>query len=182
MSCCDTHHAGQGQGEATAIDPVCGMSVTIEGATHIAEHDGATHYFCSARCKDKFVVDPEHYLSGAHLKQVEDVPEGTTYTCPVHPEIRQVGPGSCPICGMALEPETVSLEDGPDPELVDMTRRFWISALFTLPLFVYAMSDMVPGISFDRLIEPARSEEHTSELQSRRNLVCRLLLEKKKKK
>src|SRR3546814_296454 len=76
----------------------------------------------------------------------------------MHPEIRQVGPGSCPICGMALEPETVSLEDGPDPELVDITRRFWISALFTLPLFVYAMSDMVPGISFDRLIEPARAQ------------------------
>ena len=158
MSCCDTHHANHAQGEATAIDPVCGMSVTIEGATHVAEHDGATHYFCSARCKDKFVSDPEHYLSGAHLKQVEDVPEGTIYTCPMHPEIRQVGPGSCPICGMALEPETVSLEDGPDPELVDMTRRFWVSALFTLPLFAYAMSDMVPGISFDRLIEPARAQ------------------------
>ena len=158
MSCCDTHQAGHAQGEATAIDPVCGMSVAIEGATHIAEHDGATHHFCSARCKDKFVSDPEHYLSGAHLEQVEDVPEGTIYTCPMHPEIRQVGPGSCPICGMALEPETVSLEDGPDPELVDMTRRFWVSALFTLPLFVYAMSDMVPGISFDRLIEPARAQ------------------------
>lgn len=158
MSCCDTHHAIRAQGEATAIDPVCGMSVMIEGATHIAKHDGATHYFCSARCKDKFVSDPEHYLSGAHLKQVEDVPEGTIYTCPMHPEIRQVGPGSCPICGMALEPETVSLDDGPDPELVDMTRRFWVSALFTLPLFAYAMSDMVPGISFDRLIEPARAQ------------------------
>lgn len=158
MSCCDTHHANHAQGEATAVDPVCGMSVTIEGATRVAEHDGANHYFCSARCKDKFVADPEHYLSGAHLKQVEDVPEGTIYTCPMHPEIRQVGPGSCPICGMALEPETVSLEDGPDPELVDMTRRFWVSALFTLPLFVYAMSDMVPWISFDRLIEPARAQ------------------------
>ena len=124
MSCCDTHHTEDARGEGSAIDPVCGMSVTIEGAIHVAEQDGATHYFCSARCKDKFVADPEHYLSGAHLNQVEDVPEGTIYTCPMHPEIRQVGPGSCPICGMALEPETVSLEDGPDPELVDMTRRF----------------------------------------------------------
>lgn len=158
MSCCDTHHTEDARGEGSAIDPVCGMSVTIEGATHVAEQDGATHYFCSARCKDKFVSDPEHYLSGAHLKQVEDVPQGTIYTCPMHPEIRQVGPGSCPICGMALEPETVSLEDGPDPELVDMTRRFWVSTLFTLPLFVYAMSDMVPGISFDRLIEPASAQ------------------------
>src|SRR3546814_2316217 len=116
MSCCDTHHANHAQGEATAIDPVCGMSVTIEGAMHTAGHDGATHYFCSARCKDKFVADPEHYLSGAHLDQVDDVPEGTIYTCPMHPEIRQVGPGSCPICGMALEPETVSLEDGRSEE------------------------------------------------------------------
>jgi|TARA_R100000501_G_scaffold18455_1_gene39055 Cu+-exporting ATPase len=158
MSCCDKHHTHDVKGEGSAIDPVCGMRVTIEGAAHTAEHAGATHYFCSARCKDKFVGDPYHYLSGAHLKQVENVPEGTIYTCPMHPEIRQVGPGSCPICGMALEPETVSLEDGPDPELVDMTRRFWVSALFTLPLFIYAMSDMVPGISFDRLIEPARAQ------------------------
>ena len=141
--------------EGTAIDPVCGMSVAIDGAQHIATHEGATHYFCSPRCHDKFVTDPELYLSGAHLDAVEDVPEGTIYTCPMHPEIRQPGPGSCPICGMALEPETVSLGDGPDPELVDMRRRFWWSALLTLPLFVYAMSDMAPGLSFDRLIEPA---------------------------
>jgi Cu+-exporting ATPase len=141
--------------EGTAIDPVCGMSVAIDGAQHIATHEGATHYFCSPRCHDKFVTDPELYLSGAHLDAVEDVPEGTIYTCPMHPEIRQPGPGSCPICGMALEPETVSLDDGPDPELVDMRRRFGWSALLTLPLFVYAMSDMAPGLSFDRLIEPA---------------------------
>lgn len=141
--------------EGTAIDPVCGMSVAIDGAAHSATHEGATHYFCSPRCHDKFVADPELYLSGAHLDAVEDVPEGTIYTCPMHPEIRQPGPGSCPICGMALEPETVSLDDGPDPELVDMRRRFWWSALLTLPLFVYAMSDMAPGLSFDRLIEPA---------------------------
>ncbi|MFW2448488.1 MAG: heavy metal translocating P-type ATPase [Qipengyuania pacifica] len=144
--------------EGTAIDPVCGMSVAIDGAQHIATHEGATHYFCSPRCHDKFVTDPELYLSGAHLDAVEDVPEGTIYTCPMHPEIRQPGPGSCPICGMALEPETVSLGDGPDPELVDMLRRFWWSALLTLPLFVYAMSDMAPGLSFDRLIEPARAQ------------------------
>lgn len=142
----------------TAIDPVCGMTVKIEGAEHVAELDGAQHFFCSSRCHDKFLADPEMYLSGAHLDAVEDVPEGTIYTCPMHPEIRQPGPGSCPICGMALERETVSLSEGPDPELIDMRRRFWVSALFTLPLFVYAMSDMVPWISFDRLIEPARAQ------------------------
>jgi P-type Cu+ transporter len=142
----------------TAIDPVCGMTVKIEGAEHVAELDGAQHFFCSSRCHDKFLTDPEMYLSGAHLDAVEDVPDGTIYTCPMHPEIRQPGPGSCPICGMALEPETVSLNEGPDPELIDMRRRFWVSALFTLPLFAYAMSDMAPWISFDRLIEPARAQ------------------------
>jgi Cu+-exporting ATPase len=144
--------------EGTAIDPVCGMMVVIEGAQHLTKWEGACHYFCSARCHDKFVSDPEFYLSGAHLDVVEGVLEGAIYTCPMHPEIRRPGPGSCPICGMALEPETVSLDEGPDPELVDMRRRFWGSVLFTLPLFAYAMSDMVPWISFDRLIEPARAQ------------------------
>jgi len=144
--------------EGTAIDPVCGMSVAIDGAKHIAPYEGAEHYFCSSRCHDKFLADPELYLSGAHLNAVEEVPEGTIYTCPMHPEIRQPGPGSCPICGMALEPEMVSLDDGPDPELIDMRRRFWWSALLTLPLFVYAMGDMVPWISFGQLIESAYAQ------------------------
>jgi P-type Cu+ transporter len=139
----------------TAIDPVCGMAVKIEGAEYVAEHHGAQHYFCSSRCHDKFLIDPELYLSGAHLDAVEEVPPGTIYICPMHPEIRQPGPGSCPICGMPLEPETVSLDEGPDPELVDMRRRFWWSTLFTVPLVAYAMGDLVPRISFDRLIEPA---------------------------
>ncbi|TXC68827.1 heavy metal translocating P-type ATPase [Sphingorhabdus soli] len=146
-SCCSTSHAAKPapSAEGKAIDPVCGMTVSIDGARFVADHDGATHYFCSQGCHDKFVGDPEFYLSGAHLDAVEDMPEGTIYTCPMHPEIRQVGPGSCPICGMALEPETVSLSDGPDPEYIDMRRRFWISAGLTLPLFVYAMGDLIPG-------------------------------------
>ena len=73
--------------EGTAIDPVCGMSVAIDGAKHIAPYEGAEHYFCSSRCHDKFLADPELYLSGAHLNAVEEVPEGTIYTCPMHPEI-----------------------------------------------------------------------------------------------
>ncbi len=137
-----------------AIDPVCGMSVTVEGAKHVAEHNGTSHFFCSGHCKTKFMADPEMYLTGAHLDATEDVPEGTVYTCPMHPEIRQDGPGSCPICGMALEPETVSLDEGPDPELIDMRRRFWWSALFTIPLFAYAMSDMV-SLDLDRIVDPA---------------------------
>ena len=93
-------HGGDGD---VATDPVCGMEVTVAGAEHVAEHDGERHYFCSAGCREKFVADPAHYLSGAHRQAAEDVPEGTIYTCPMHPEVRQVGPGSCPICGMALE-------------------------------------------------------------------------------
>ncbi|MCT2559602.1 heavy metal translocating P-type ATPase [Tsuneonella sp. YG55] len=128
----------------TATDPVCGMDVTIDGAKHVATHDGATHYFCSAGCREKFVGNPAHYLSGAHRAADEDLPAGTIYTCPMHPEVRQVGPGSCPICGMALEPETFSAEDtGPDPELVDFTRRFWIGGALTVPLLVLAMGPMV---------------------------------------
>ncbi|MEC7743562.1 MAG: heavy metal translocating P-type ATPase [Pseudomonadota bacterium] len=158
----DRSHANDRGGEPVlegiAVDPVCGMDVKIDGAKHVTGHDNVQHYFCSSRCHDKFRADPELYLSGEHLNAVEDMPEGTIYTCPMHPEIRQTGPGSCPICGMALEPETVSLDDGPDPELVDMRRRFWWSALLTLPLFVYAMSDMIPWLSFDQLIEPARAQ------------------------
>jgi len=155
----DHHHCSHAAPEAaqgdSATDPVCGMSVTIATAKHTAKHGGKPYFFCSAGCREKFVADPQHYLTGAHRKAQEDVPEGTTYTCPMHPEVRQIGPGSCPICGMALEPETVSLDEGPDPELTDMRRRFWWSALFTIPLFLYAMGDMVPGLGLDGLVEPA---------------------------
>ncbi len=88
----------------------------------------------------------------------EPMPEGTIYTCPMHPEIRQVGPGSCPICGMALEPEAVSLDSGPDPEYIDMRRRFWVSLAFTVPLFIYAMGDMIPGQPFARLVAPGLAQ------------------------
>jgi Cu+-exporting ATPase len=151
-------HANCGHNAATdasvATDPVCGMRVKVEGAEHTAEHSGQTHYFCSSGCRAKFMADPEHYLAGDHRRAADEVPEGTIYTCPMHPEIRQVGPGSCPICGMALEPETVSLDQGPDPELVDMRRRFAWSALLTVPLFIYAMSDMV-SLDLDRIVDPA---------------------------
>ncbi|EMD83359.1 heavy metal translocating P-type ATPase [Pacificimonas flava] len=138
-----------------ATDPVCGMSVKIEGAEHVTQRGDASHYFCSSRCLQKFVSDPDLYLSKAHLNAAENATPGTIFTCPMHPEIRQDGPGSCPVCGMALEPETVSLDDGPDPELVDMRRRFWVSAALTVPLFIYAMGDLIPGQPFSRLIEPA---------------------------
>ncbi|MDF2622129.1 MAG: heavy metal translocating P-type ATPase [Xanthobacteraceae bacterium] len=120
-----------------AKDPVCGMDVDPHTAQHRAEHGGRTYYFCCAGCRTKFVADPEKYLG--ERAPAAPVPEGTEYTCPMHPEVRQIGPGSCPICGMALEPVLVSLDDGPNHELVDMTRRFWIGLALAVPVVVLEM-------------------------------------------
>ena len=128
----------------TATDPVCGMSVDMDAGKPCHDHGGETYYFCSQRCCDRFAEDPEHYLSGAHLEAAANAPAGTMFTCPMHPEIVTEGPDSCPICGMALEPMGIPPADaGPNPELVDFTRRFLIGALFTLPVFAVAMGPMV---------------------------------------
>ena len=121
-----------------AKDPVCGMDVDPHTAKHRADNAGRTYYFCSARCRERFVADPAKFLAAEATKPAT-VPEGTIYTCPMHPEIRQVGPGSCPICGMALEPVTVTAETGPNPELVDMTRRFWIGVVLAVPVVALEM-------------------------------------------
>src|SRR5258706_1480537 len=118
-----------------AIDPVCGMSVDPKAAKRRAEYGGKPYYFCSAGCKTKFDADPSRYLEPSDV-QAEPVPEGTIYTCPMHPQIRQIGPGSCPICGMALEPEAVTAEAAPNTELTDMTRRFWIGLAPSIPVLV----------------------------------------------
>ena len=97
------HHTDKEPGEHTAKDPVCGMAVDPHTAEHRSQHGGKTWYFCSSRCQSKFDEDPEQYLDW-EKKQQEPVAPGTMYTCPMHPEIRQQGPGDCPICGMALEP------------------------------------------------------------------------------
>lgn len=137
-------------------DPVCGMMVDPHKTAHKAEHAGRPYYFCSAGCREKFLADPERYLDpAAATERAEPVPEGTIYTCPMHPEIRQVGPGSCPICGMALEPVLVSLEAGPNEELIDMTRRFWIGLVLTLPVFVLEMGGHLLGL--DHLISQRTS-------------------------
>ena len=141
-----THHHGSGchhdhsaAASAEAVkDPVCGMTVDPATTAHHHEVEGTTYHFCSAGCRTKFIADPHRYLH-PRAAAPEDVPEGAIWTCPMHPEIRQVGPGSCPICGMALEPEMPTLEEGPNPELVDMSRRFWVSAALSVPLFVLAM-------------------------------------------
>ena len=119
------------------VDPVCGMTVDPQTAKHRAEHRGQPYYFCSAGCKTKFTADPQKYLRPSVS---EPVVEGAIYTCPMHPQIRQSGPGACPICGMALEPEMPSANIGPNPELADMTRRFWIGLVLALPVMIVEMS------------------------------------------
>src|SRR5215510_10828968 len=138
------HHEGRGpdpHGNAEAgraIDPVCGMSVDPHTTPHRHTHQGHPYYFCSAGCRSKFAADPARYLSPADATATPVKP-GTIYTCPMHPQIRQVGPGACPICGMALEPELVSAESGPNPELADMKRRFWVGLALSLPVVVLEM-------------------------------------------
>jgi P-type Cu+ transporter len=135
-------HHHHDQAVEGVIDPVCGMTVNPHTAKHRAEHRGHTYYFCSAGCRTKFANDPQKYLN---KREPEPVVEGTVYTCPMHPEIRQLGPGSCPICGMALEPEIASADVGPNPELVDMTHRFWIGLVLTIPVFTLEMGAHIFG-------------------------------------
>ncbi|MBK9452674.1 MAG: heavy metal translocating P-type ATPase [Bacteroidetes bacterium] len=135
------HHTNH---RAIATDPVCGMPVDSHTAKCRAEHDEQTYYFCSAHCHDKFVAKPDIYLAGK--TPIEESASDTSYTCPMHPQIRQVGPGNCPICGMALEPAEVSLDDAPSPELADMTRRFWIGLILTAPVFILEMGGHLIGL------------------------------------
>ena len=119
------------------------MSVDPATSKHRFDARGETFHFCSAGCRTKFAADPGRYLD--KTRPQETVPEGAIYTCPMHPQIRQVGPGSCPICGMALEPEVASLDTAPNPELADMTRRFWIGLVLALPPFVLEMGGHLVG-------------------------------------
>jgi Cu+-exporting ATPase len=154
-------------------DPVCGMEVVPEKARGgSADHGGATYWFCNPRCRERFVADPTAFIApkpeplavgpsqsakGPELPTMEPVAATTTklstsdtrlYTCPMHPEVRQQGPGSCPKCGMALEPVETTLDEGPSPEIVDMSRRFRVSLVLTAPLLALAMGDMVvPGLA-----------------------------------
>ena len=132
-----THDHGHAHGAAApelAKDPVCGMAVDPATAKHSAEFADQTYYFCSAGCRDKFLAEPQRYLGEAPAKAAPSAPTGTIYTCPMHTEIRLAKPGSCPICGMALEPETPAAETGPNLELVDMTRRFWVAVALAVPV------------------------------------------------
>ena len=137
--------ADAADGAGKVKDPVCGMSVDPATARHRFEHAGRAHVFCSAGCLSKFAADPGRYLAKAsdtaraEPHAAAAAPADAIYTCPMHPEIEQVGPGDCPICGMALEPKTVSVEQGPSAEYLDMRRRFIVGAILVLPLVVIAM-------------------------------------------
>ncbi len=130
-------------------DPVCSMDVTPEKAAGHTEFNGQTYYFCSLHCLEKFKANPQQILDKQAKKKNKKSADADRreYTCPMHPEVLQIGPGSCPACGMDLEPKQISLEDEDNPELRNMTRRFWISLVLTLPVFILAMGKMVPGLA-----------------------------------
>ena len=134
----------------TETDPVCGMKVAANPAKSV-EHQGQHYFFCSQRCIDKFRANPTQYTAPQPHVQVSAESADVIYTCPMHPQIRQAGPGSCPICGMALEPldATASADNS---ELRDMTRRFWVSAALTAPLLVVTMSDLLPGVDLQHRV------------------------------
>ena len=172
-ACCCTQAANDSdaaKGVAVSIaagdarDPVCGMLVDPGTAKHRVEHDGQTHYFCCDGCKAKFLADPGRFLKPAD-KGVPSVPgaqmapltAGTIYTCPMHPQIRRNAPGSCPICGMALEPERVPEAEGTSPELKDMTRRFVIGAVLATPIFVLEMGGHLSVLNLDHYVSMAAS-------------------------
>jgi Cu+-exporting ATPase len=140
---CHSHGPGADAGK-TVVDPVCGMSVNPATAHETAEHDGQSYYFCSTGCRTKFQADPDRYLNPAPAPAAPEDSDAI-YTCPMHPQIRQAGPGSCPICGMALEPEVVTADSGPNPELADMTRRFWVGLALAAPVFGLEMGAHLLG-------------------------------------
>ncbi|HWB44980.1 MAG TPA: heavy metal translocating P-type ATPase [Hyphomicrobiaceae bacterium] len=133
-----THSSATADQNALVRDPVCGMMVDPHAADYRYTHHGRPYYFCSSGCREKFVADPEHYLGPA--ASAREITPDTIYTCPMHPQIRQRGPGTCPICGMALEPEVPGVGSEPSAELVDMTRRFWIGLVLATPVFVLEMA------------------------------------------
>jgi P-type Cu+ transporter len=154
-NCCATSNSGaladkeNGKGTPTkSTDPVCGMSVDPTTAKHTTEHDGESFYFCSAGCRQKFIADPGKYLNPARAASVPDADPGAIYTCPMHPEIRQIGPGSCPKCGMALEP-LVPTGNEDDSELKSVWRKFLVASVLAIPLLLIAMGPHLLGLHFD---------------------------------
>ena len=141
----DNQHVDRENG--TVKDPVCGMTVDPTKTAHHADHDGHSYHFCSAGCRSKFVAAPETYLSDQRLSEPKATP-GVVWTCPMHPGIREGGPGTCPICGMALEPEDPTLDTGPNPELTNVTRRVWVAGALSVPLLAISMVAEMLGMRF----------------------------------
>ena len=153
-SCCGSSHgtseAKNADIKAAALtpvdgavkDPVCGMSVKLNAGKPSLEYKGDEYHFCNPKCHDKFAADPHFYLSGNKARKKEAAPKNTLYTCPMDPEIVQEGPGTCPICGMALEPMD-GVADGPNHELIDFTRRLWVSVGAAIPLLIMTMGPML---------------------------------------
>ena len=144
-------------GARTVVDPVCGMEVDAAAREHWLDHDGHTVHFCSAGCAAKFAAEPDKYLRHEDVVSPAVASPGVSYTCPMHPQVRQNGPGSCPICGMALEPLTVTAEAPENQELADMTRRFGIGLLFASPVFGLEMGAHIPALGLHRLLPPTTS-------------------------
>jgi Cu+-exporting ATPase len=174
----DHDHASGGHSQMTSLhaligvarDLVCGMRVDPATAKHRVEHAGKTYVFCSQKCRDRFVSDPQRYLAGSEARSAA-VPEATparlahstpprpaghevVWTCPMHPQIRRNEPGSCPICGMPLEPVSGGGESGPSAELIDMTRRFWIGAALAVPTVILEMGAHFPGLNLHHYVSP----------------------------
>jgi Cu+-exporting ATPase len=176
------HNKAAGVKIGVVIDPVCGMTVNPDSAAGSYEHNDETYYFCSPHCLEKFRKDPDTFLARPQAtiaqpigiqrvrsphgekNQVPGAPTAgrtldiglgtldSTYTCPMHPEIVRDAPGSCPICGMALEPRTASLEQEENPELREMSLRFWVSVTLSVPLLLIAMSEFIPGLDLESLM------------------------------
>jgi len=134
-------------------DPVCGMAVDPATSTQHVAYGGTTYHFCSAGCRTKFAADPEAYLR-PKAAPPRPAPPGVVFTCPMHPQVRQIGPGSCPICGMALEPVEPTAGAEPNYELADMSRRFWIGLALTLPVFILEMGGHIPALGLHGLVPP----------------------------
>ena len=148
--------AGAADSTQSPKDPVCGMTVSAD-SKHRAEYGGREYLFCSNGCREKFIANPAQYTKAHPVRPPASPPSGTIYTCPMHPEIRRTEPGTCPICGMALEPLQPTVDSGPNPELRDMTRRFWVGAILTLPIVILEMGGDVRALNLHHYVSPVVS-------------------------
>ena len=139
---------------AGTLDPVCGMTISPDDAVGHVEHKGHMYYFCSESCLEQFRTDPERFVDSERKQPAALMDSEVEYTCPMHPQIRQKGPGTCPICGMALEPVAITLEEQPNEELEDMTRRFWWSLALTAPILVFMIDEFLPGQPLHHALAP----------------------------